>query len=101
MNTNGLPGFIQFLNELEQKKMRYTVACNREDAIMVVVAAPDERWEIEFFGDGSVKIEKFISEGEIIEAGSLAELFAKYKDRDEMTNAPREGSEISRIGKVA
>jgi hypothetical protein len=101
MNTNGFPGFIQFLNELEQKKISYTLAHNREDAIMVIVAAPGERWEIEFLSDGSIEIEKFISTGEITGAESLGELFARYEDQDETMNSPEETTLATRVGKIA
>ena len=71
-----------------------------ENRVVVIVAAPGERWEIEFFGDGSVEIEKFISTGEITGAESLGELFVRYEDQDKIANAPKEDSGISRIGKV-
>jgi hypothetical protein len=47
---------------------------------MVCVTVPGERWEIEFLGDGSVEIERFISNGEICGEEAFAELFARYAD---------------------
>ena len=70
-----------FLNRLEQKAISYTLAHNRDESIMVFVAIPGERWEIEFLGDGSVEIEKFISNGEIYGKDILNELFARYSDQ--------------------
>jgi hypothetical protein len=32
---------------------------------MITVAVPGERWEIEFLDDGSIEIERFISNGKI------------------------------------
>jgi hypothetical protein len=32
---------------------------------MVLVTVPGERWEVEFFADGSIEVERFISNGEI------------------------------------
>ena len=48
---------------------------------MVIVAAPGERWEIEFLGDGSVEVERFISQGDIYGEEALAELFARYSEQ--------------------
>jgi hypothetical protein len=70
-----------FLNKLEQKAISYTLAHNRDESIMVLVAIPGERWEIEFLGDGSVEIEKFTSNGEIYGKDILNELFARYSDQ--------------------
>ena len=70
-----------FLNRLEQKSISYTLAHHRDDSIMVFVAIPGERWEIEFLGDGSIEIEKFTSNGEIYGKDILNELFARYSDQ--------------------
>ena len=68
---------------------------------MVIVAAPGERWEIEFLSDGSIEIEKFISTGEVTGAESLGELFARYEDPDETATLPKETVVAPRVGKVA
>ncbi|NJL09977.1 MAG: hypothetical protein HC908_06745 [Calothrix sp. SM1_7_51] len=49
MNHNGLTKLTNFLTELEKHKIKYTLAHYREKTIMVMVAIPGERWEIEFF----------------------------------------------------
>jgi hypothetical protein len=51
---------------------------------MVIVAVPGERWEIEFLSDGSVEVEKFISNGEITGEESLNELFARYSEQEDL-----------------
>ncbi|WP_216595229.1 hypothetical protein [Cylindrospermum stagnale] len=43
---------------------------------MVNVAIPGQRWEVEFFADGSVEVERFISSGEVAGEDVLSELFA-------------------------
>ena len=48
---------------------------------MVTVAVPGERWEVEFLSDGSVDIEKFISNGEIAGEEVISELFARYSEQ--------------------
>jgi hypothetical protein len=69
-----------FLSELEQKGISYNLAHYRDDAMMVLVALPGERWEIEFLADGSVEVEKFASNGEIYGEEALPELFARYSE---------------------
>jgi len=68
------------LKKLEQAHIHYTLASHREDAIMVLVTVPGERWEIEFLGDGSVEVERFLSNGEICGEEALHELLCKYAD---------------------
>jgi hypothetical protein len=46
----------------------------RDDAVAVVVAAPGERWEIEFLADGTLDVEVFTSDGTIHGAEKLADL---------------------------
>ncbi|MDZ7364944.1 MAG: hypothetical protein ONB43_03595 [candidate division KSB1 bacterium] len=58
------------------------MAHQRDNAIMVIVTVPGERWEIEFFDDGSVEGERFISDGEMGGKEMLSELLAKYSDND-------------------
>ena len=101
MSTTVFTNLVAFLEKLEQQHISYTLAHNREEALTVFVAVPGERWEIEFRSDGSIEIEKFISTGEIHDAGSLGELFARYADQEDQTASP-EGSPLSTVtGKVA
>jgi hypothetical protein len=50
---------------------------------MVLVTVPGERWEVEFLVDGSVEVERFISDGEIYGEDTLGELFMKYTDQED------------------
>ena len=43
-----------FLSQLEQKSISYTLEHNQYESIMVLVAVPGERWEIEFLENGGV-----------------------------------------------
>ncbi|MCM3629480.1 hypothetical protein M3194_19255 [Paenibacillus glycanilyticus] len=47
---------------------------------MVEVAVPGQRWEIEFMDDGTIEIEKFISDGEIYDAAELEVLLKGFSD---------------------
>jgi hypothetical protein len=66
-----------FLKQLEETHIHYILACHREDAIMALVTVPGERWEVEFVGDGSIEVERFLSNGEICGEGALSELWTK------------------------
>ena len=68
---------LKFLNDLEDKHIYYKLNKVR-DSIMVEVAIPGERWEIEFFEDGSVEVEKFISQGELLDETELKKLFNDF-----------------------
>ncbi len=74
-----IKGLIDFLNDLEENSIHYELTKVRH-SIMVKIAVPGERWEVEFFEDGSVEIEKFISEGIIRDNKELKELFEKFSD---------------------
>ncbi len=65
---------IGFLEKLDEKKIYYKLNKVR-DSIMVEVAIPGERWEVEFFADGNVEVEKFISNAEILDEKELEQLF--------------------------
>ncbi len=85
---------MSFLDKLEQSKISYTLARYRAEALMVSVAVPGERWEIEFWRDGSVEVERFKSEGEIYGAEALDELFATYADMTETEDRVEAAQEI-------
>ena len=54
---------LSFCAALEQRRARYEVRVEHQDAVMVSVAVPGEWWEIEFFEDGHVELERFVSQG--------------------------------------
>jgi hypothetical protein len=71
-----------FLKQLEEAHIHYTLASHRKDAIMVLVTVPGERWEVEFLGDGSIEVERFLSNGEICGEEALHALWTRYADPD-------------------
>ena len=87
MNNNGFHKFLAFLTKLEADRIPYSLAHYREDTVMVTISIPGERWEAEFFEDGSVEIEKFVSNGEIYAENSLQALFEGYTQQ-ETANIP-------------
>ncbi len=83
MKKNVFDKLMAFLADLENGKIHYTLAHQRDNAIMVAVVVPGERWEVEFCDDGSVEVERFISNGEIYGESAINELLAKYSDQDD------------------
>ena len=75
-----LKEFIAILNKLEEKSVFYKLNKVRNEAIMVEVAVPGQRWEIEFLEDSTVDIEKFISDKDMYDVNELETLFKKFGD---------------------
>jgi len=60
---NSLNDINKFLNILDENNIYYRLNKIRPEGIVIEVAVPEQRWEIEFMEDGTVEIEKFISDG--------------------------------------
>ena len=74
---------LDLLSRLREAKIYYELRQSREDALMIAVHVPGQRWEIEFvdYGDEvQVEIERFVSNGHIDDESALDELFAKFSD---------------------
>ncbi len=70
---------LDFLDALEARSIYYRL--NRvSDAILVEIAVPGERWEVEFDRDGNVQVERFLSEGRIGDKAELQSLLEKFSD---------------------
>ena len=77
MNTktaSSLSSVLGFLDRLEAAGWAYRLEHVR-DSLMVSLATPGERLEIEFFDDGRVEVERFRGTGEIEEEEALEALF--------------------------
>lgn len=70
---------IDFLNELESRKIWYKLNKTCSEFIMIEVAVPGERWEVEFSVD-DVRIEKFKSDGAIYDKSEIQVLFDCHSD---------------------
>jgi len=71
---------IDFLNQLESRSIYYRLNKIRESSILVEVAVPGQRWEIEFMEDSTIEIEKFISDGQYYDKNEIETLFKKFLD---------------------
>ena len=72
-----LTDLIDFLDRLEDKKMCYRLSKSR-DSIMVEVPVPVQRWEIEFMADGTIEIEKFLTEVSLYGEEEIEVLFRDF-----------------------
>lgn len=71
---------LSFLGDVESRKIAYTLSHPRPEAILITLAVPGERWEVEFLDDGSVDVERFVSTGEIEGDEVLDGLLARHAD---------------------
>ena len=70
---------LDFLNQLDAVKMSYRLSHFREDTVAVELAIPGERWEVEFYADGTVEVERFRSTGGVsADESLLTQLIANY-----------------------
>ena len=76
--TSNHPNLWSLLHELRAANIQYDLAQHRDEAVMVKVVAPGERWEIEFMKDGTVEAEVFKSDGSIRDASAIQELLARH-----------------------
>jgi hypothetical protein len=71
--------FLDFLNKLDATKTTYRLSHFREDTVAVELAVPGERWEVEFYADGTVEVERFRSNGVVSPDETLLdELFSYF-----------------------
>ncbi len=71
---------FSFLHELREAKIHYELAQHRDEAVMVQVAVPGERWEIEILDDGSFEVEVFRSDGNIRDGSAIRELLERHAE---------------------
>lgn len=70
---------LNFLDDLDNRKIYYRI--NRvRDSILVEVAVPGQRWEVEFGRDGDIQIERFMSEGVIWDETVIERLLCDFSD---------------------
>lgn len=74
------PKLLEFLKKLKEKAISFRLDSVRDESIMVLITVPGQRWEVEFMEEGSVEIEKFLSNGEIFNESELETLFDKFSD---------------------
>jgi hypothetical protein len=71
---------LRFLDDLEERKIFYRLSRVRPETIMVEVAVPGERWEVELFADGTVEVEVFRTTVGLQGEEALKRLFDEFSD---------------------
>lgn len=79
---SSLADLAAFLRRLEVGHIHFTLASVREGAVLVQVAVPGERWEVEFFSDRAAEVEVFRSDGSVGDSSLLERLFTDHGDYD-------------------
>ena len=78
---NSLQKVFDFLNQLDQEHIHYTLTRARDYALMVTIVVPGERWEVEFYADGQVEVEIFRSDPNgMLGEEALPDLFRRFSD---------------------
>jgi hypothetical protein len=78
MSTDRFSQLLDFLRRLEKAKIAYSLRHSRDEALVVDIRVPGERWEVEFLDDDEIEVERFRSNGRIEDARLLDELFARF-----------------------
>ena len=83
MNKDAYREFLALLHRLDDARIAYRIFHSRDDAVMIEVVVPGERWEIELVDYGDEyqwEIERYRSNGKIEDESAIQELFAKFSD---------------------
>lgn len=68
---------VGFCRELDHRHIEYSLLIARDEALMISLAVPGERWEIEFFDDEHIELERFVSQGVVDAPNVLSDLLAR------------------------
>lgn len=77
---NAMEKLLAFLRRLESHHIYYRLDHPRDEAIMVTIDVPWQKWEVEFLADGEVEIEVFKSDGEIRNETELDRFFKEFAE---------------------
>ena len=66
MNSDAFATLLHFLDRLEAHGYCFGLAREQGHAVMVRVATPGERWEVQFRDNGSIDVEVFTSTGQVM-----------------------------------
>ncbi len=76
---NAVEGARRFCGKLDQHRVRYHIDIIRDNAVMIGLAVPGQRWEVEFLEDGTVEVERFETTGVVGCDDPLALVLAYYE----------------------
>jgi hypothetical protein len=73
-----LGDLLDLTQRLKAARIHYALSDPTEGAVMIEVAVPGERWEIEVHEDGKVGVEVFVSSGGVQGPEQLTRLFETF-----------------------
>jgi len=82
--VNSIETIYDLCQELDRRHVTYDLKIIRPEGIMVSVAVPGERWELEFLEDGSIELERFRSEGVETRPDAPERLLRYFEDVTEL-----------------
>jgi len=87
-NTATIGDLLELLHRLKAANIHYVMSDHTEGAVMIEVAVPGERWEIELHEDGQIGVETFASVRGVGGPELLDRLFEQFgeSDRDATAN---------------
>jgi hypothetical protein len=59
--------FFQFCSMLHEAGLRYSLTVSRPQTVMVTFRTPGNHWEIEFMPDGEILLERYVTDGGVVE----------------------------------
>lgn len=68
---NSFQKLLDFLERLERENLWYRLEYIRPETICVCIVIPGEHWEVEFFDDGHIEFERFVTTSEIGDEAAL------------------------------
>jgi hypothetical protein len=71
---------FELMARLRAADILHRVGSLRDDSVMVEARTPGCIWEIEFFPDSPIAVERFTSDGRILDGTDLAALIAKWSE---------------------
>jgi len=77
-----LNDILNLLRRLDTAGIYFELARPRDEALMILVAVPGERWEIEYLEDGTIEVEIFRSNGELNPTSRIRLAFGFFRSGD-------------------
>jgi hypothetical protein len=76
----GYQSFFDLCPELDRRHVKYDIGSVRDHPLMIRVAVPGERWELEVFDNGSIELERFVSQGVASDQDAPSKLLAHFDE---------------------
>jgi hypothetical protein len=68
----------ELIRRLEEARIHLLLLKTRPGAVTILVTVPGQRWELDVFEDGTIEVERFLSQGVTSVDAALEELIADF-----------------------